>query len=199
MLCAVFLMMHHPTVSSHGAAMVEEVARKATLNNMVHGGMIALMVVLVFGFLGLARSVGSERPWIRLATVCYAFGALAGSAAAVLNGLVFPEMVARYAGAEAEQAAALDVVLRYGWELNQALAGCMVVSWSAALFACSLVLLRGRGAWRWIGALGVLLGPAAAAALLSGHLDLDVHGFGLFVILQALWHVAAGARLCFKD
>jgi hypothetical protein len=40
------------------------------------------------------------------------------------------------------------------------------------------------------------LGPLTVIALLSGHLRLNVHGFGLVVLGQAIWFVTVGVLLC---
>jgi hypothetical protein len=39
------------------------------------------------------------------------------------------------------------------------------------------------------------VGPVIVIALLSGHLTLGVHGFGLVVLAQASWFIAVGALM----
>ena len=45
------------------------------------------------------------------------------------------------------------------------------------------------------GIAGICIGGVALVALLSGHLRLDVHGFGIVVLLQAVWLIWIGVLL----
>jgi hypothetical protein len=64
----------------------------------------------------------------------------------------------------------------------------MIVLWSASI-------LKSRSLAPGVAIYGLLVGPAIVLAVLSGHLRLNVHGFGLVVLAQAVWFVVAGARL----
>ena len=90
------------------------------------------------------------------------------------------------------------VVMHFNFELNQALAGCGVLATSAAVFAWSCVLIRSPVAWRVIGLLGAAVGLVAASLFVGGHLQLNVHGFGLFLFAQALCMMAVGVRLALR-
>ncbi len=129
------------------------------------------------------------------ALVSYAFGSLALIGAAVVNGLVFPEMAERYADLSLEEMESARAVLAWNWEINQALAITGVLAWSAAVFAWSLVMVRLAGAWRWLGGLGMVIGVAGASVFLTGQLTFDVHGFGMFVLAQSVWNLGVGVRL----
>ena len=48
---------------------------------------------------------------------------------------------------------------------------------------------------RGIGVYGLFLSPVIILALLSGHLHLDVHGFGMVVLGQSIWFIVCGALL----
>lgn len=48
---------------------------------------------------------------------------------------------------------------------------------------------------RGIGIYGLFLSPVIILALLSGHLHLDVHGFGMVVLGQSIWLIVCGALL----
>jgi hypothetical protein len=194
------MMMHHPSPSSHhGESTFSGVVKIAALNRWVHGILIAAIALLVLGYWGFAQQLGLQRPLVRLGLVAYGLGGGAMMLAGVLNGLVFTAMAERYAGASGDAVHATGPVLAYGWELNQALTAVGVVAWSAAVLAWSLELLRCRGAWRILGGLGVPLGAAGAVLLLTGHLRLDVHGFGGFLLAQSLWNAAVGIRLALPD
>jgi hypothetical protein len=63
------------------------------------------------------------------------------------------------------------------------------VLWSAAI-------LRSGALARALGLYGCALGPLTVLAFVSGHVRLDVHGFGLIVLGQAAWFTSAGELLC---
>ena len=66
-----------------------------------------------------------------------------------------------------------------------------IVGMSAGIAAWSLVFLaRGRST-RVLGILGVVGGIIPVVALLAGQLPMTVHGFGAFVMVQAIWGVMA--------
>jgi hypothetical protein len=193
---AVVGMSHHPSVHSHETReMFAQAVEIATLNRTVHGGLMAVIVLLLFGFTGFAQRLGLHRPLARLGLVSYAVGSLALIGAAIVNGLVFTAIAERYAERSLEEMEAARAVLVWNWEVNQALDITGVLCWSAAVLGWSLALLRQVGAWRWIGAAGTVLGLAGAGAFLSGRLAFDVHGFGLYVLAQSLWSLTVGLRL----
>src|SRR5438552_10362765 len=86
-ILSVLMMAHHPTAHGHNPTeFVAEVTRHATLNEFVHGALIALMGVLVYGFTGLASRLGMHTFWARAGLIAYVMGAAAAVAAAVFNG-----------------------------------------------------------------------------------------------------------------
>jgi hypothetical protein len=87
------------------------------------------------------------------------------------------------------------MVFDYNHRLNQAFARTYVVASSAAIVLWSASILRSRSLAPGVAIYGLLVGPAILLAVVSGHLRLDVHGFGLIVLPQAVWFVVAGARL----
>lgn len=189
-------MSHHP--SAHGEdtrAFLEETLRIATLNRLVHGGLMAMTVCMAFGFVGFAAGLGLGRPLVRFGLVTYLCGSVALIGAALVNGLVLPSLAERFLEASDETLASVRVVLAWNWEINQALTFTGVLAWSAAVLAWSLALMRHAGAWRWIGAAGSVLGVVGAGTFLTGVLTFDVHGFGLYVLAQSAWCLALGVRL----
>lgn len=156
---------------------------------LVHGLALGSLALVVFGCQALARRLGSG------GLVAYGAGAAAGGVAAVLNGFVAPGLIAEALdpGSAAHDSARL--LLDYNQRLNQAFAGVLVVATWSAVLLWSLAILRGRRLARGVGVYGLVAAPVALGAYLSGHVRLDVHGFGLLVLLQSLWFVAAGLAL----
>lgn len=196
-LATAALMTQHPSMGRHETreALFAEAVRIAAKTEFVHAGMLIAMGALVFGFLGLARGLGPERPFVRLGVVAYILGALGGGGAAVLNGLVFPGMARHFVDRTPAEMEIAGTVLTFSHMLSNSLAAMGLIAWSAAVFSWSLAIVGYGGAWKWIAIFGFVIGAGPAAMFLGGHLRLDVHGFGLFIFGQALWSVAVGIRL----
>ena len=78
---------------------------------------------------------------------------------------------------------------RHDAVLVQAFARIIVSATSVAIVLWSA---RMRGVLR---AYGIAAGTIAVALLFAGHLRLDAHGFGLVTLSEAIWFIAAGARM----
>lgn len=79
--------------------------------------------------------------------------------------------------------------------LNQAFAQVYVVASSAAIVLWSAAILRPGNFSRSLGVYGCILGPLTVIAVHSGHIRLNVHGFGMIVVSQAVWFISAGVLL----
>jgi hypothetical protein len=184
----------HPT----GHELAEAGSRFASIARLtagVHGLAIALMPVSFLGGLALTRRLASPDRLAIMAVVFYGFAMVAGMGAAAVSGFVAPDLVARMVGAEASAAGGWDIALTMSGRLNQAFARILVAASSAAIVLWSAAMLRSRALGRSVAIYGLVVGPAIVGALLSGHLTLDVHGFGLVVVAQAIWLVTVGALL----
>jgi hypothetical protein len=194
----------HPAIHAHDAAgFLDEMRRKGPLSAVVHGALIAAMLVTLVGLLGVVARLGPRRPAVRAGLIAYSVGTLAHTAAATINGFVVPGITARFAAAPAHghaapdpaavQAAALDQlrpILVLCGETNGAAARLGVAAMSAAILLWSFRLLRDRGVARLVGASGLVCGAIPPTAFAAG-LAMDVHGFMIRVILQSVWYLAA--------
>jgi len=189
--------MIHPHLSSHDLDHVlPEMVAGATFNGWVHGSLLALMLVLVAGFFGLSLRLGIGRPAVALAMTAYLLGSLAMAGAAVINGFALGIFAGRYDGAvRPDQVAAVSASFNMAGSIAATWAGIGAVAMSAALALWSLRLVALGGVQRVLGALGLVLGIATAAMLVTGTLILNVHGFLLLVFSQSLWTVAVGVQL----
>lgn len=197
-LLAVLMMAHHPTVASHDIAdAAAELIRITALNRLVHGSLIVMTVLLLFGFSELSSWLTSRTPrlgpWIRAALLAYAVGTFAMIVAAIFSGFVSTELAAHYAGADAAGMEALRLSLTSSHAVNQAFAAIGVVARCVAILLWSIALLRGTQQWL-IGVLG-LVAIAPAIALLLGLLHLDVHGAMLALLGEVIWNLAVATQL----
>ena len=193
---SVLLMFRHPSVGSHAMAdVIAEVAAKAATDRFVHGGLIALMGALLFGFVDLSRLLGLRRPPVRAALIAYAVGTGSMMGAALISGFVVPDLASRYASAsdaELEGFRGLAILSAIG---NQTLAHFGVAAMSVAVFLWSLALLCGPRAVRGVGALGLLVAAGPVVALLAGVIDLRVTGMTIVVGCQTLWNLAVSVPM----
>jgi hypothetical protein len=90
-------------------------------------------------------------------------------------------------------------VLILNGHLNQAFAMIFVVASSAAIVLWSAAILRSAGFSRPLGIYGCIIGPLTVIAVISGHIRLNVHGFGIVVLVQAVWFISAGVLLWKED
>lgn len=165
----------------------------ARLSVAVHALAIASLPFSYFGLLVLSRRLGGAAALGAL--VSHGVGALAGTVAAAVGGFVAPELAGEALAAEPAARDGWHRLLEYNHMLNQTFASILVVGSSAAIALWSAAILRSLAIARWIGVYGLAAGPLAILALASGHLRLDVHGFGLVVLVQSVWLVAVGVCL----
>jgi hypothetical protein len=190
----------HPQLSSRELAPVmRELAAGATFNGWVHGVLIALYLVIATGFAGLTRRVGFERPAATAGLVFYVAGTLAMTGAAVINGFAVGIFAGRYSEVRPDQTAALGSAINMAGSIAGVWAGIGAVATSAAILAWSTLLVRRGGSLRVIGGSGIFLGLVTIAMLVSGTLILNVHGFLLLVVSQAIWTIAVGTALVRKQ
>ena len=89
----------------------------------------------------------------------------------------------------------LKAVLSYNFQFNQACAKVFVVGTSLAMILWSITLFRFGVLERRIGIIGWFISLTALFGLLSGHVHMSAHGFGLIVLLQGLWAIALGVSM----
>jgi hypothetical protein len=195
-LLLVAFMAIHPTIESRRATdFIAEVARKAVVNGVVHGSLIAVLGVLVCGFTGLASRLGLSLFVVRAGLVSYAMGAFAMIAAALISGFMVPEVVSRYQGRPVEELEMMRQLLALYRTTNGVCSRLGVMAMSLAIVFWSLPLMGRPGLLRAIGTLGCLAGAMPMIALLSGYLPMNVHGVGAFVLVQAVWSLAIAVQL----
>jgi hypothetical protein len=160
----------------------------------VHALALVSMPVLFFGAQGLSRHLATAQRLVLPALVAYAAAVIASMNAAAFSGLVAPALVPKIlAGPPAS--GTWRIVFQHNGLLNQAFAAVFTAASSAAIILWSVAILRNRALARGIGIYGCVLGPITLAAFFSGHLRLNVHGFGLVIFGQAIWFAVTGVLL----
>lgn len=183
----------HPT--GHDLVAPGQLARMTHLTVAVHSLALASVPVLFLGAFALTRRLASPDRLAIGALVIYSFAGVAGVNAAVAGGLVSPGLVRQMLDATSPDRETWDIVLHYNGYLNQAFAQIYVVASSVAIVLWSAAILRNRALARGVAIYGCLAAPLIVLALLAGHLRLNVHGFGLVVLSQAVWFITVGVLL----
>jgi hypothetical protein len=167
----------------------------ADVTVVAHAIALVGLPISLFGFLGLTRRLEGAGPIPLAAFIVYAVGAAAVLIAAVASGLIAPGLSRQMAGADPAERESLHQLLRYTGAINQAFAAVFVVASSAAVVLWSAAIIRSGALSRGVGVAGLVIGGAGLVLFLSGHLRLNVHGFGAFLLAQAAWTVAAALQL----
>ncbi len=160
----------------------------------VHALAIAGIPFCFLGALALMRRLDSPDRLGLMALVIYGFGLVAVMIAPAMSGLVGTNVL-RHLVAQGPGVEQWRVLMQYNHLINQAFAQIFVVAASAAITLWSLEIVRKRALGVGLGIYGLVLGPVAIGAMLSGKLELDVHGFGLVMFSQAVWFITAGVLL----
>jgi hypothetical protein len=173
-----------------------QIARRYEIITMAtHSLALVSFPILVFGFHGLSRGLGLDRPPVSAALIAYAFAAVAGMFAAVVSGLIAPVLTGQILGADESTGNLFQLILKYNGLLNQAFAKIVVCASSIAVVLWSGSILRISKFAQVVGLIGFVVGIASIVAFLSGHLRLNVHGFGLFIFAQSVWVILLGVFL----
>jgi hypothetical protein len=181
----------HPT----GGDVMRDVRGQGALALAAHALALTAVPVAAYGALALTRRLSPAGGLAELALAFYAASAVATLMAATASGLLAPGLIARLVTLDGDARVVAGEVLHYNASLNQAFARVLVAASSLAIGLWSAEILRTGRMRRGAGIFGCVVAALTLALLLSGHLRLDVHGFGAVVLAQAAWLIAVGAEL----
>ena len=120
--------------------------------------------------------------------------------AAVASGLIAPMITRRMLTVDESMREPLRSLLWYDSLLNQGFAKVFFTALSVALIFWSVSILRISKFANAVGIIGCFVSVVTLAAFFSGHVRMNVHRFGLFVLAQSVWIILLGVFLCrWKD
>lgn len=185
--CAgLFTMALHPM--PHDVFGVADPRAAVSLGAYVHGLAIAATMVGFLGALALHRRTDDAARFSLAAVVAFGFASVAVMIAAAVSGFIA-------GGLALAKEPPPRAVIQLAGLFNQAFAKIDTVAACAAIFLWSMAIFRGRTLPRSLAVYGFAVAPVLALLVMAGHLRLDVHGFGLVVLLQGIWFAAAGVLL----
>ncbi len=169
------------------------------LSTGVHILALCATPLMFFGALGLSRRLLIANSTVLCAIIFYAFSLIAVINAAIMSGLVNSSVARMMASSTPPESDTWSVLFHYTGRLNQSYALVYVVGSSVAIGLWSLFMARTRALSFGTGVYGCILSPFTILVALSGHLRLDVHGFGAIVLTQSIWFILVGQRLWRKE
>jgi hypothetical protein len=185
----------HPTMHLGVSLSPSGLTRLARLDRVVHGLAIIGVALVFLGTLALTRRLASGQNRLSLAAlVVYAFAVVAIVLAATMDGFVAADLLNRMA-AGGPKLESLWMLLDYNTRIVIAFSSVYMVGTCVAIFLWSLAALRTGRLANGLAWYGLVAASLITLALFSGHIRLDVHGFGLIWLAQSIWFVLAGCLL----
>lgn len=196
---AVVTMTFHPS-GQDLLGQPDEIARRNEMITIAtHSVALFSAPLLFFGFLGLSRRLGLERPLVSLALIAYGMAVFAATCAVVINGLVGPVLTRKILMADEPDRQLLRMLFMNNTLMNQAFDKVFLVSSSLAVICWSLSLIKGDRPAKIVAFLGTCLGLVSIFGLFSGRLQMNVHGFGLLVFGQVIWTILVAVLMLRSD
>jgi hypothetical protein len=175
--------------------LIAEIADLAWIDRVVHGSLIALLVVQACCYSTVCMRLGIARGLVRAGAISYAIGIFAIIVAATIDGFIVADIATRYAAGRAEDLEAARHLLNLCGISIGVFTSLAVIAMSAAFVAWSLELLRAPRANAWLGASGLVLGAGPALAVMFGVMTMNLHSAIVFLLCQTIWNLAVGVTL----
>lgn len=193
MIGSIITMALHPTGRdiTSGAHSVSAVMH---LNVAVHSLAMLCLPILFLGALGLTQKLASPNRLALSGLVFFGFAEAAIMVAAAASGLIAPGLFHHMTN-DPGMADTWHAIMQLNGHINQAFAQIYAVAASFAIVLWSAAMLRSNYFSRALGIFGSIFGPLTILAVVSGHIRLDVHGFGAIILGQAIWFICAGITL----
>jgi hypothetical protein len=193
-IASIITMSLHPT--GHDLLTPGRFQDMERLAKAVHALALLSLPIFFFGAYGLSRRLKANSQLALAALVTYGFALVAVMNAAVCSGLIAPSVASRMLDANAVNGDLWRALFRFTGDMNQAFALVFVMAASCAIVFWSVAIFRSKVMPQWLARYGCVIAPVTMLAVGSGHIRLDVHGFGAIVLGQAIWFVGAGIGLC---
>lgn len=188
MLAGLLTMAIHPTsLDLHASA--ESITHVNHINTVTHILGLASIPVTLLGAFGISSRIGWNNITGLSAFIVYCFASIAVMLAAVADGLIGSSLAQEAINVDDSKRQLLMMALHYNFQLNQALAKVYVAGSSCAFILWSIALTRLGKSTSVLGIVGGVVGLCGLIVVLGGHIQMNAHGFGLVVLVQAIWIV----------
>jgi hypothetical protein len=178
-------------VSGHAGvqAQLREIGLLSARDRLVHGTLLVLLGVLLSGFARYALHRGVRRRAVIAGLVSFSVGIGGLFAAGLIDGFIFPEIVAQsVAASPAAKDTAVATLAVCGVAVN-VLTAFGIVAMAIAITAWSLDLARDVGEGRIAGIVGLVSAVLTVAILVTGGPSLTPHTLIAVSFVQGVWYV----------
>ena len=186
---AIAFVAHHPvpTVNA-GPGVLASIDQIRSMDHIIHGGLIVLLLALMTGFAGFADQVARARPAMRAGLIMYLTGCTGAIGAAVLDGFVIPDIARHFAAAPAdEQKIAYDLIVLAGFSI-QNLSKMAFILMSGGILTWAVTLLVTRSPMWTAGVVGLFAGGAPILLLIGTSLLLRPSTLVGILCAQSIWN-----------
>lgn len=187
-------MLLHPVGGS-----IEHLLKTTRVIILSHSLALLCIPLILVGFWGLTRMMGTGSLLSVMACVTMSFGLVAGMSAAAINGLALPLFLLNYQDATVAASAAIMPILRYSLALNHAFDYIYLGSVCLSTLCWAAAIVTSRKLPVWTGYFGMILSASAVFSLITGFKFLDLQGFRLFMLGNLIWTVSIGISLIMKS
>lgn len=189
-LLSIFAMLHHPSVSSSDIQQqVEELNRESSLNALVHGTLIAIVIVISFCLTRYAQNRNLNEVSILFGLSAYWLGTSAMVVAGLMGGFIIPQLAEIYLQASSAQLEVFKGLQTLSWLINQNFAVLGSICWCAAMFFWAFDMLKQDNLVRAFGSVTLAMGPLLALSLVAEWLLLTVNGMTLVMLVISVWQL----------
>jgi hypothetical protein len=200
-LIMMVLLVVHPHARVHAFPdMVEFEIRYRLVNGLVHGGAIALFLLLLAGHVALARLINTAGLAAMCAVTAFGAGCALITASLVLDGFVTPALALQYRAAQ-------DLTVQHSAEALARFCGTNIrilmpmalLSFAASALAWCVPMVRAGGRRRLAGAASGVVGATVGVMISAAPPEMLDHAVLGSLFLVALWHLALAIALLKSD
>jgi len=166
-----------------------------TMVIITHSIAILSVPIVLFGFWGLTKRLGSDKTMSIVAFVTICLGMASVMLAAGVNGLAMPLFLTVYKNATPEILSTIKPILVYSGALNHMFDYIFIGFICIAVMLWSITIIRTKNLPVWIGYAGMALFALTIILMLAGFVFVDLMGFRTFIFLFVAWIIVVGVQL----
>jgi hypothetical protein len=179
---------------------VEFEIRYRLVNGLVHGGAIAVFLLLLAGHMALARLINTTGLAVMFAVTAFGAGCALITASLILDGFVTPALALQYRAAQdlAVQHS-IEALVRFCGTNIRILMPMALLSFAASALAWCVPMVRAGGRRRLAGAASGAVGAIVGVMICAAPPEMLDHAVLGSLFLVALWHLALATTLFKTD
>ena len=192
-------MLHHPTIAAHQVkAQLQEVSQESFINGLVHGGLIAIIVLISFCLTHYAQYRDIRKPNILLGIICYWLGTIAMIQAALVSGFAVPHLASMINVFSTAELNSFIGLKKLTWATNQACSNMGCICWAITMCCWSFGKFAKGAVNTAFALLSFITGKVIITALIMGWLSLTVSGMTAVTFTMSSWHICIAWMLYTK-